>query len=134
MKKLLLLSLLGLCAPLAARAEDAEPRNLRRDTNPNVSSQGVLSPTPEMWFYEQERTRYEDSKSAVRRKAEYRSAARAERTAALKWYGMSNSRPTASPTPFTGTYSPTWVSGNRNPDAWSMGPGTTVVVRPRLQY
>jgi hypothetical protein len=65
-----------------------------------------------MWLYEQERSRWEDPQAAVRRNAEFRASQRAYRIASMRWYGMSNSRPTANPTPLFGTYSPTWVSSN----------------------
>jgi hypothetical protein len=134
MKKLMLLSLLGMLTAITAQAQDIEePRNIRREPPNSMATQGTLTPTPEMWFYEQERSRYEDTKSAVRRKAEFRAAQRAQREAAMKWYGLSNSRPTASPTPITGTYSPTWVGNTHDPYRWATGV-TTVVVRPTSRY
>ena len=58
-------------------------------------SPGELTPTPEMWFYEEDFRRYTDPKLAVRKKAEFRTATRQQRMAALKWFGMSNQRPKA---------------------------------------
>jgi hypothetical protein len=134
MKKLLLLSILPLLGAIVAQAQEIEePRNIRREQT-TMATQGTLTPTPEMWFYEQERTRYEDAKSAVRRKAEFRAAQRAQREASMKWFGMSNSRPTASPTPIAGTYSPTWVGNTHDPYRWATGATTTVVVRPTSRY
>lgn len=96
-----------------------------------AASPGMLtsqSGTPEMWFYEQDRLRYEDSKAAVRRKAEFRAAQRQNRLASMRLYGVSNSRPTASPTPWTGTYAPTWTSNSLDPHRW-IGPSQINVVR-----
>ena len=81
-----------------------------------------------MWFYEQERLRYQDPKNAVRANAEFRAAQRMRRRAALKWYGLSNSRPTANTDPVHGTYSPRWISNGYNPSHWSGVGNTTVVI------
>ena len=91
-----------------------------------------LSQTPEMWFYEQERSRWEDPQSAVRRNAEARASQRANRIASMRWYGMSNSRPSANATPLYGTYSPTWVANSFDPNRWRTGydtPSTVLLVR-----
>ena len=63
------LVLLGLARVAQAQGPMSESRDLRRDQTP-----AAVSPTPEMWFYEQERVRYEDPKGAVRRNAETRAA------------------------------------------------------------
>ncbi|MDH3716547.1 MAG: hypothetical protein OES79_00375 [Planctomycetota bacterium] len=52
-----------------------------------------VQPTPEMWFYVQERRRYDDPRTAVRRKAEYRAQQRQQRIAAMKAFGDSKQRP-----------------------------------------
>jgi hypothetical protein len=116
MKKLLLLPAfcLACCTALMAQEPAKPAREIRRDYSP-----GAASPTPEMWFYEQERSRYDDPKMAVRRKAEFRAAQRSNRIASQHWYGMSNSRPTVSTTPWFGTYSPTWSSNSADPYRWS---------------
>jgi hypothetical protein len=76
------------------------------------------SVTPEMWYYSQEQRRYDDPQQAVRRKAEFVSQQRANRMAALKWYGMSNSRPVASTTPAMSVYSPAWVGNGHDRYDW----------------
>jgi hypothetical protein len=43
---------------------------------------------------------------------------RQARLASMAWYGMSNSRPTASPTPFSSMYSPAWQMPGGRPFAW----------------
>ncbi|REK13035.1 MAG: hypothetical protein DWQ37_10450 [Planctomycetota bacterium] len=87
--------------------------------------------TPEMWIYEQERIRYEDPAMAVRRRAELRGAQRAARLAAMKWYGISNSRPTVSPTPWlNSSYAPFWGSNTYDPNRWRAYTSPTVVMQP----
>lgn len=138
MKKLLFAALLSLSASAlfgtaSVAQERGDSRDLRRDNPPPAAGQSV-SATPEMWFYEQERNRYEDPKSAVRRKAEFRSSQRASRLATCKWFGIDNSRPTASPTPVTGTYAPTWIGNTADPYRWSGVGGMPLVVRPLDRY
>lgn len=84
------------------------------------------SMTPEMWFYMQEYRRYMSPKEAVRRKAEIRAQQRQNRLAAQRWFGVSNLRPTASPLPQYGTYSPIWVGNAYNPYFWT-GTGQAVI-------
>jgi hypothetical protein len=104
----------------------------QRDVVPERVTVSVTQ-TPEMWFYEQERSRWEDPQEAVRRNAEFRASQRAYRIASSRWYGMSNSRPAANPTPLCGSYSPTWVSNSPfDPNQWRTGrdtPSTIVIVR-----
>ena len=136
MKKLAYLVAAG-AALLAARAEAQSPRNPRPASldKPVSTARIVTEPaqsmtqmTPEMWFYQEEMRRHDDPKMAVRRKAEFRAAQRQRRIAAMEWYGFSNMRPIANPTPFTGgVYSPGWISNNnRHPMEWSGG-GRTVL-------
>jgi hypothetical protein len=95
----------------------------RRD---NVQTTVVAEPavstrlTPELWLYEQERIRMDDPAQAVRRKAEIRGIQRAERMAAMKWYGMNNSRPVYSNvTPALGGFgSPSWGSNTYDANRW----------------
>ena len=87
--------------------------------------------TPEMWIYSQEVRRYEDPQQAVRRKAELRASQRAERLAAMKWFGFSNARPQANPVPFMSVYSPTWVGNGYDRYDWVGGsaPRTLVLLQ-----
>ena len=73
---------------------------------------------PEVWVYMQERQRYDDPQQAVRRKAEQRALARTGRIEARRWYGLSNSRPTAAVTPMMDLYSPAWRGGGQHPFEW----------------
>jgi len=93
-------------APIPAAAEF---------TAPNLSTPNV---TPELWLYSQEMRRHDDSAQAVRRRAELRADQRSQRLAALKWFGLSNSRPQASPIPLMGVYSPAWVGNGPNRYDW----------------
>lgn len=111
------LSLLLLASVRPAAAQDKSV-DLRRDEALTQGSAVTVAPTPEMWFYEQERTRYDDPKLAVRRKAEARGQQRADRLAAMKWYGLDNSRPTAAPIPWMSSTSPYWGSNSYDPNRW----------------
>jgi hypothetical protein len=82
---------------------------------PNLSLPSV---TPEMWVYSQEMRRHDDPAQAVRRKAEIRAAQRMQRIAAMKWFGLSNSRPVASVTPMMGSYSPAWIGNGYEANEW----------------
>jgi hypothetical protein len=84
-------------------------------TPPNLTTPTV---TPELWLYSQELQRHDDPAQAVRRRAEFRADQRSQRLAALKWFGLSNSRPQASPIPLMGVYSPTWVGNGPNRYDW----------------
>ncbi len=92
-------------------------------------SMGELSPTPEMWFYEQYLRQYQDPKVAVRNNAEFRAEQRQRRLAALKWYGFSNQRPKASVDSVHSDYSPSWSSGSANyPFRWGGAAASSIVV------
>lgn len=60
--------------------------------------------TPEMWLYVQEMRRFDDPANAQRRRAEQVAGARRDRIASRKWYGVSLSRPTVSPSPTMADY------------------------------
>ena len=71
MNKTIALSVGLALALLASRSHAQEPAPQKHDLRRDVrSARSQTTPTPEMWFYEQERNRYEDPRSAVRRKAE----------------------------------------------------------------
>lgn len=63
---------------------------------------------------------------AVRRKAELRAAQRQQRLESQRWFGVTNLRPSASPVPFYGSYSPTWAGSAADPHLW-YGSGSTYV-------
>jgi hypothetical protein len=68
----------------------------------------------------------------IHQKAQARSYQRMARMASMQWHGMSNSRPTASPMPFTTVYSPGWQMPGGRPYAWyQRGWGSSTIVVPR---
>ncbi len=78
-------------------------------------------------------------KSEPRSIAQLKSAQRAQqrmaRLEAMRWYGFSASRPTASGIPFTSMYSPAWTRPGGRPFAWYTGGGPGVVIhRPYRAY
>ena len=112
---------------LAASVPTADAQET--DTRVGISP-GEVTPTPEMWFYEQNRREYLDPKLAVRRNAEYHAANRQARLAAMKWFGLSNMRPQANSDPFHGDYSARWTSNNFwFPFRWQAVGGQAVFVR-----
>ena len=59
--------------PFRLTAFAQRPNTTTLRSSPTLSS-GEIQATPEMWFYDQERRRYEDPKTAVRANAEFRAA------------------------------------------------------------
>lgn len=101
----------------------AAPVRLETPRSPTATlgiSPGEVPATPEMWFYQQGLQQYQDPKVAVREKAEYRTEQRMRRLASLKWFGFSNSRPTAGIDGLHGDYSPSWTANNSHyPFRWN---------------
>ena len=64
-------------------------------------------------------SRKTEAQEAIHRKAELKAAQRQRRLATQKWFGYSNSRPSASATPFMGIYSPTWSGNSNSPYLWN---------------
>ncbi len=97
-------------------------------------SPGELTPTPDMWFYEQQMRLYQDPLLAVRRNAEIRAAQRQNRIESRRWFGFSNLRPSASSDPFHGDYSPHWTSNNHwYPSRWTGYGPAAIVLAPRTR-
>jgi hypothetical protein len=110
---------LTLCAVGASAQENTLPSpSPRRSLEPRFSL-GEITPTPEMWFYEQHMRNYSDPRFGVRQNAEYRAAQRRYRLAAQKWFGISNSRPTVNPTPTHTSYSASWTANSYDPNRWT---------------
>ncbi len=126
------LSILLVAFAAPGMAQD-EVYDLRRDvpvTGHDLNA--VPTITPEMWFYEQERTRHDDPAQAVRRKAELRGQQRAQRLASLKWFGIDNSRPIVSATPaMGGTWAPMWGSNTYDLHRWRPYYSPTAVIVER---
>jgi len=107
-------------------AQDGIRRNQPINSQPSMDQ---VTPTEEMWFYLQEMQRRDDPREAIRRRAEVKSQQRQQRLAAQKWFGWSQGRPNASPTPAMGVYSPTWVGNGVSPYEWVGYGYTTTAVR-----
>jgi hypothetical protein len=120
MKKTAYVLSIGLLLASTAFGQQPPPRvDLRRDAPPAAPKLEAPATTPEMWIYQQERQRYDDPKTAVRRNAEFVTAHRMMRIESRKWFGYSNSRPIASPNPWYDTYSPQWVGNTPYPYEWA---------------
>lgn len=72
-------------------------------------SPGELTPTPEMWFYQQYRQEYQNPKELIRNRAVFRAEQREQRIVARKWLGFSAARPWASGDPWN---APVWNSSH----------------------
>ena len=109
---------------------------IAQDGNNKVSSplgvdpgESQVAQSEEMWFYLQELRRYDDPQVAIRHKAQQKASQRRHRLAAQKWFGWSQSRPTASPTPRTGVNSPNWVGNGSDPYQWVGNAYLTTAIR-----
>lgn len=107
-------------------AQDGTRRNQAIESQPSMDQ---VVPTEGMWYYIQELRRRDDPREAIRKRAELKSAQRQQRLAAQKWFGWSQGRPSASPTPTMGVYSPTWVGNGVSPYEWVGYGYTTTAVR-----
>jgi hypothetical protein len=111
---------------LPARAQVAEVLDV--DVSSPVN-QNRSQARDDSWYYQpsNEPTAYKPNpKMIAQQRAMAYGQQRSNRLAALNWYGMSNSRPIASPTPFTSMYSPAWQSPGGQPFAWYPGRPTYI--------
>jgi len=79
------------------------------------------------WYYGSE-AKKAPVVSIARQKSLKRAEQRMARLEAMRWYGFSASRPTASGMPFTSSYSPSWTRPGGRPFAWYTGGGPGVVI------
>jgi hypothetical protein len=70
------------------------------------------------WNREQNANSKQDARAIVQRKAQARAEQRMDRMATSSWYGMSNSRPSGSSTPFTSRYGSSWEMPGGRPYSW----------------
>jgi hypothetical protein len=135
MKRLLIaVPVLVTCIALTALAEKPTVAIRPAPSTAGSFSMGELTPTPEMWFYEQYLRQYQDPKAAVRANAEFRAEERQRRINALKWFGFSNQRPRAGVDAVHSDYSPMWASGQANyPFRWSGTAMSTVVINSQSE-
>jgi hypothetical protein len=80
------------------------------------------------WDYKPSYVYQPNPKAIIHQKAQARALQRISRMTAMRWYGMSNERPTASPTPFSGLYSPVWQMPGGRPYAWNYRGAPSVLV------
>jgi hypothetical protein len=105
----------------ALAQQPVSPSHLKSSSYaPTVSKSSEVTSTPEMWFYEQERLRYDDPNTMARARAEYEANQRQARLAALKWYGMSNARPMAGTDMNAGVAAPKWTGNMAFGNDWSL--------------
>jgi hypothetical protein len=131
-RKLLVLLALVAAGPAYRCAAQEAPLSLRRDhaaTPSNEISAGSVTPTPDMWYYQQELKRYADPKLAIRRRAEQRADQRRERLASREWYGVSNTRPMVSTSPQYMPYSTFWGSNTYDVLRWRASPPSMIIAR-----
>ena len=128
MKTGILTVLVVVLASAAAQGQEPAPAG-KPSIDPSVSF-SQMTPTQAMWFYDQAQRQYNDPKQSVRRKAEFMADQRRRQIASMEWFGFSNSRPVVNPTPYTGTYSPMWVSNGAYPSQWSGSAPQTLIIRP----
>lgn len=107
MMRYLLLAALAVGSVGGAYGQDTQ--NGAGQATLNTFSMGEITPTPEMWFYEQARRDYMDPQMMLRRKAESQARLRRDRIAARKWYGYSAARPNLAGSPMMGYYGPNWT-------------------------
>jgi len=86
-----------------------------------------VAEAPADWYYGPEAVKA-PVVSIARQKSQKRAEQRMARLAAMRWYGFSASRPTASGMPFTSSYSPSWTRPGGRPFAWYSGGGPGVVI------
>lgn len=110
-----------LAAAVPVLADEVDDREtITRDVEDSWYYQPSTQPTP---VYKP------NPRAIIQHKAQVRAQQRQDRQAALSWYGMSNSRPTAAPTPFTSLYSPVWQSPGGRPFMWYTTGRPTYIVR-----
>ena len=91
-------------------------------------------PASAEWYY---RPAPEGSKepTVAQQRAMRKADARAARLDAMRWYGFSGSRPTATAIAFTSMYSPQWQMPGGRPFAWFPGSRPVIVYsRPYTLY
>jgi hypothetical protein len=70
------------------------------------------------WSREQKTNTKQDARAIVQQKAQARGEQRMDRLASSNWYGISNSRPSGSSTPFTSRYGSSWEMPGGRPYSW----------------
>ena len=127
MKRLVLISSF-LSAMLIGSIVTAQDLDRMNRLKGQQTPEDQVTQTEDMWFYLQELRRYDDPQVIIRSKAEKKADQRRQRLAAMKWFGWSQGRPSASATPWTGVFSPSWVGNGADPYEWiGYGYSTTAI-------
>lgn len=117
-------ALVALCA-VEAGAQQPQPTPAQpTPAQPSAGAEAREAGTTQPWSYQEYQRERPDTMAIARARAQFRAQQREYRIATRKWFGYSNLRPVASPTPFMGTYSPTWASNTARPYVWSGAGGT----------
>jgi hypothetical protein len=98
-----------------------------------VAPEPAAAAPGETWYYRSSPER-EPTYTVAQLKAQQRGAQRMARLEALRWYGMSASRPTATPMPWSTMYSPAWQMPGGRPFAWYVSHRPVVIVNPAPVY
>jgi hypothetical protein len=128
---------IALCAVLlvatGTMALAGNPVEKARPTSGTAIAAGELTPTPDMWFYQQYQQQYQNPKEMVHRNADFKAAERLRRLNSQKWFGASNQRPKVTSDPYNGDYTASWVSSNPfYPNRWqSFGVPVAIYARDR---
>jgi hypothetical protein len=101
----------------SAHAQQAEPKAPKAE----VSS--------EQWYRTEPAAK---EMKLSRQRAIARGEQRSARLEAMRWYGMSNSRPVATGIPYTAMYSPAWQQPGGRPFAWHTSTRPIVIIASPL--
>jgi hypothetical protein len=107
---------IGLLTMTGAANAAGDFMSMPTSTNAAVAMTGEEQ-REQSWYREQSAAK-PDPRVIVQQKAQVRAQQRMDRAASMSWYGMSNSRPQGSPTPFFTRYSPTWEMPGGKPYSW----------------
>jgi hypothetical protein len=113
--------LMGTLAASASLGQEPEVA-----AEPTATAPGVDS-----WYYRSSPER-ETTLTIAQQKAVQRAAQRMARLDAMRWYGFSNSRPTASSIPWTTMYAPAWQTPGGRPFGWHVSHRPIVVIAPPI--
>ncbi len=115
-----------ICAAAASAAIGLPSFAHAQDANAKAPKAEVSS---EQWYRTEPATK---ELKLSRQRAIERGEQRSARLEALRWYGMSNSRPVATGIPFTAMYSPAWQQPGGRPFAWHSSTRPIVIIASPL--
>jgi hypothetical protein len=84
----------------------------------HMNADGDEGSHEQSWSREQKTDSKQDARAIVQQKAQARAEQRNDRMATSSWYGISNSRPSGSSTPFTSRYGSLWEMPGGRPYSW----------------